>query len=113
MQSGWACKAAYARATHVMATQSTRNYEWSVKLIGDTHFYVGIASKLMPDSLIYQTDENAILFFSNDGSPVIKIGSKTIHSNLTEQKTGDVIHFKFQPQTKKLVIEAVRASFLP
>ena len=94
-----------------MSTKSTTNFEWSVKLIGDTHFYVGIASRFEPNSLIYNADKNAILFFSNDRSPVIKIGSETIHSNLTEQKTGDVIHFKFQPQAKKLVIEAVRASF--
>ena len=94
-----------------MSTQSAIGFEWSVKLIGDAQFYVGIASKLTPGKLIREIDENAI-FYSNNTSPaVIQIGNDVIHSNLTEQKTGDVIRFKFQPHIKKLVIELVRIFF--
>ena len=94
-----------------MSTQSAIGFEWSVKLIGDAQFYVGIASLLAPGRLICDIDENAILFYSKNTSPaVIQIGNDVIHSNLTEQKTGDVIRFEFQPQTKKLVIELVRTS---
>ena len=98
---------AHARAADVMSTQSAMGFEWSVKLIGDKQFYVGIASVLNPRRLC-EMDLNAILYYSNGTSPVIQIGTRVIHSNLLEQKTGDVIHFKFQPQTKKLVIELVR-----
>ena len=107
----WRDNLAYTRAADVMSTQSAIGFEWSIKLIGDTQFYVGIASQLKSASLICNADENAILFYSNNRSPVIQKGTVVIHSNLTEQKTEDVIHFKFQPQTKKLIIQAVRASF--
>ena len=91
-----------------MSTQSATGFEWSVKLIGDNSFYVGIATLTIPGEYIYHTDRNSILYFSNHGSPIIRIGTNEIHSDLTKQKTGDVIHFKFQPVTKKLVIELVR-----
>ena len=69
---------------------------------------IGIASQIKPGSYIFNTDQNSILFDSNGHSSIIRIGS-TIHARLDKkQKTGDVIHFKFQPQTKKLVIELVR-----
>ena len=40
----------------------------------------------------------------------INVGKKSIHSNLTEHKTGDVIRFRFQPQTKKLLIYLIRVN---
>ena len=95
-----------------MSTQSAIGFEWSVKLIGSKQFYVGIASQLTPGRLICEINKNAILFYSNNVSPVIQIGTDVIHADLTEQKTGDVIHFKFQPQRKKLVIELVRNLFV-
>ena len=89
-----------------MSTQSAMGFEWSVKLIGDKSFCVGIASKLSAGTSIGTTDRNAILYSSNIDSPFIRIGKDSIiHSNLPKQKTGDVIHFKFQPLTKKLIIE--------
>ena len=92
-----------------MATKSATGFEWSVKLIGDTDFYVGIAREFKRDQLlICEMDPKAILYYSNSNSPVIQIGTDVIHSNLTKQTTGDVIHFRFQPQTKNLVIELVR-----
>ena len=99
----------HARAADSMSTQSATGFEWSIKLIGDTDFYVGIASRLERDQLlICERDVNAILYHSNGNSPVIQCGTRVMHSDLLEQITGDVIHFKFQPQTKKLVIELVR-----
>ena len=89
-----------------MSTQSAMGFEWSVKLIGDKSFCVGITSKLSAGTSIGSTDRNAILYLSNNDSPFIRIGKDSIiHSNLPKQKTGDVIHFKFQPLTKKLIIE--------
>ena len=100
---------AFARAADVMSTRSAIGFEWSIKLNGVGHFYVGIASQVVKqDSWIIQIDQNAILYHSDVSSPVIKIGNNTILSNLTQQKAGDVIHFEFRPKTKKLVIELVR-----
>ena len=98
----------YARAADLMSTQSATGFEWSVRLIGSYSFYVGSASKVEQNNFIYQTDQKAILYYSNKGSPAIAIGSNQIHTNLPQQKSGDVIRFKFQPETKKLVIELVR-----
>ena len=99
---------AQARAADLMATKST-GFEWSIKLIGDKDFYVGIASEFKRDqSLICDMDLMAILYYSNGNSPVIQMGKNVIHSNLKEQKTGDIINFQFLPKTKKLVIELVR-----
>ena len=56
---------AYARATEIMSTQSETDFEWSVKLIGDGWFSVGIASQLKPEnSWIWNYDQNAILYCS-------------------------------------------------
>lgn len=102
----------YARAADVMSTHSANGFEWSVKLVGSEYFFVGIATELEPGSLIYHSDPNSILYDSDEDSPSITIGNHaTIYENLPQQKTGDVIHFKFQPQTKKFVIELVRLYF--
>ena len=37
----------------------------------------------------------------------ITVGLNTVHSNLMEHKNGDVIRFRFQPRTKKLLIDLV------
>ena len=111
---------AYARATNVMSTQSETDFEWSVKLIGTGYFHVGIASQLRRaakysrsihrrevfDISLY--DRNAIIYYSNINSPIIRIGLNTIHSDLTPQNFGDIIRFRFQPKAKKLVIDLVR-----
>ena len=100
----------FARAAEVMSTESATSFEWSLKHIG-TFFRVGIASTLRREGTnIFNYDENAILYhcdYSSHGRPEIKMGSNTIHSNLTTHKKGDVINFSFQPDAKKLVIEAV------
>ena len=94
----------YARASDVMSTQSSTNFEWSVQLIGDG-FHVGIASQLKPtNEVIYTYDQDSILY--SDWDETIEMGSNMIHENVTT--TGDIIHFKFEPSRKKLVIDLVR-----
>ena len=89
-----------------MSTQSATCFEWAVKLIGTSDFYVGIATQFKTEeSSIYSYDDNAILYH---GSAIIKVGSNTINSNLPLQETGDVVRFTFQPHTKKLIINLVR-----
>ena len=99
---------AYARASDVMSTQSSTNFEWSVKLIDNYHipyFYVGIASQLKPvEQRIYTYDQDSIIY--SDYSKTIKMGRNMIHENVA--RTGDIIHFKFEPSRKKLVIDLVR-----
>ena len=100
---------AYARAAEVMSTQSETDFEWSVKLLADYFFDLGIASQLKRGhSLILTYDQNAILYVSCSGSPAIYMGNNGIHTGLPQQKTGDVIKFRFEPQRKKLVIALVR-----
>ena len=105
----------HARAAEVMSTKSETDFEWSVKLLGDGGFEVGIASQLDQDQYVHYSDPNAILYSTDnrDGSdsdliPYIAIGKRMIHTSLPEQKTGDVIRFRFEPQRKKFVIDLVR-----
>lgn len=100
----------FARASTVMSTNSASGFKWSVKLIGTSHFTVGIASQLNRGSVIHD-DQNAIVYVSDSrgsDTPCIKRGSTTIHTDLKEVQTGDVISFEFQPDTKKLIIDWVR-----
>ena len=91
-----------------MSTESITAFEWSVKL-SDVRFFVGVASQLIPrEDNIYKYDSNALFYYADNGSSSIKAGQETIHSNLCEYKTGDIVHFRFQPQKKKLVIDAVK-----
>ena len=99
---------AYARAKHIMSTESVNDFEWSVKIVGTANFHAGIASQFQrKKSDICSYDRNAIIY-SNSQS-VIKTGeSNKIHSNLTKHESGDVICFRFLPHIKKLVIYLVR-----
>ena len=100
----------YARAAVVMSTQSETVFEWSVKLIGPGCFRVGIASELRQNrhNSIYDYDRNSILYTSQHSG--ICIGPNKIHSPPAKHKAGDVVHFRFQPQTKKFVFRLVRIS---
>ena len=104
------------RATNIMSTRSTSGFEWSVKLncSGSSCFEVGIASIFKLEDFasmhaVFNYDKTAILY-SVDGSAETRIFSRKnkVHSNLPQHKIGDVIRFKFQPLTKKLIIELVR-----
>ena len=102
-------RCAYAWAAYVMSTESETDFEWSVKIIGDKWFEIGIASELKRGEYIHKHDQNAILyFFDNTSIAGIAIGSDDVHENLPEHRTGDVIRFRFQPQRKKLAIYLVR-----
>ena len=94
----------YARAAVVMSTQSETVFEWSVKVGYHTAFRVGIASQLRREAReICGDDENAILYGTHKGpsNPGITVGPNQIHSYPAKTKDGDVVHFRFQPQTKK------------
>ena len=99
----------FARAKNVMSTRSPTDFEWSLKLIGGSCFCVGIASELNRDgSDIDEYDSNAILYFcSTRCESEISIGIASVHSDLKEYESGDVIRFRFQPQIKKLLIDLV------
>ena len=108
---------AYARASTVMSTQSVTTFEWSVKLIGYPSFGIGIASELDPGSYICDHDQEAIMvdaYYVDEDTDYtdIKRGQAEIYSGLEKPKTEDVIHFKFQPGTKTLVIEWVNKSLM-
>ena len=99
----------YARAPHSMYTHSAIDFEWTVQLVGAGSFYVGIASQLKPErSCIYSYDQNSILYSTNYMD--IRVGSNTIHHDLSRHKNLDVIRFRFQARTKKLLIDLVRAN---
>ena len=60
---------AFARAKEIISTQSETDFEWSVKLIGDYLFYVGIASQLKRENLyICNYDKNSILYIGGSTS---------------------------------------------
>ena len=101
----------YARAAVVMSTQSETVFEWSVKVLCNSPFRVGIACQLRQEAIeIYYYDENAILYGTHKGisNPGITVGSNQIHSYPAITKDGDVVHFRFQPKTKQLVVRLVR-----
>ena len=101
----------HARAPDVMSTQSAVGFEWTIKLIGGSgaSFYVGIASVLKPEqSNIYSYDQNSVLYSTYYRD--IRVGTTPLYSKLTRHKNGDVIRFRFQPQTKKLLIDLVRVN---
>ena len=113
-----------------MSTRSPTDFEWSVKLIfGRSSFCVGIASELNREgSYIDEYDSNAIFYYcwspSECGIGNLSNGMGIVHhsreyesgeyegntnpeGNLKEYESGDVIRFRFQPQTKKLLIDLV------
>ena len=90
-----------------MSTQSEAVFEWSVKLIRVGSFRMGVASHLQQvQDNIFHYDKNAILYTSAHAG--ICIGSNQIHSQPGKCKAGDVVHFRFLPQTKKFVVRLVR-----
>ena len=96
---------AFGRAAQIMNTKSRKDFEWSVKLIGDQHFHVGIATQL-PNKCGHITgyDSEAILY-SSDGN--IRVGNKTKYRMDVEQKSEDIINFIFRSRIRKLSITTV------
>jgi len=92
-----------------MSTKSETDFEWSVKLFGGPNFSVGIASQFTDNDLICFYDQNAIMYSSYNAD--IRVGENPIHSNLMQHQSEDVIKFRFQPRTKKVLIVRTRNSF--
>ena len=93
-----------------MSTNSENDFEWSVKLFGEWGFEVGIASLQIKqkNDWICWYDQNAVLYNSYNLGSMITVGSNHTHDDLPMHEDGDIIRFRFQPQTKKLVIDLVR-----
>ena len=98
----------YARASEIMSTQSSTGFEWSLKLMED-YIHAGIASQFKPEeNWIFNYDPTAITYSAGSYCGNILLGSRVIHEDLPQPKTGDIIRFQFQPERKKLVIHSVR-----
>ena len=87
-------KFAFARVLDEMNSKSSKKFRWSVRLTSDssTSIYIGIASKLeRKDDYIENYDENSVL--------------------CTNAKSGDEIHFRFQPKLKNFSISLVHFNY--
>ena len=103
---------AFARVMDIMNTKSSQNFRWSMRLTGDGWIYIGIASKLeRKNDCIENYDENSILFSPFD-KIICKGLSKHFPSNIAIAKSGDEIHFRFQPKLKKFSISMVNLIIL-
>ena len=96
----------YARATEIMNSKSTHDYRWSIRIIGDESIYIGIASKLKRthDWILYY-DENSLTYAPLDRY-VWKADTVITH-NFIKAKSGDEVHFTFQPKLQKFSISFV------
>ena len=96
---------ASVRAPEIMNTKSETEFQWSVELTGTRLFHVGIATTLQRSKEhICKYDFEAIYYSSGgyvcDGRKTIQVSDKN-----HEDRSGDVISFKFQPQSKKLYVQ--------
>ena len=92
-----------ARAKEIMNSKSTKDSRWSVRLNGNAWLAIGIAAKLPRiNNVIYHEDENAIIFSPFNRS--VRQGQTILAENTTKAKTGDEIHFQFQPKLKMFSI---------
>ena len=100
-------EASYARAREVMNSKSPNEFRWSVRITGHVFdFYIGIASKLDPKSyFIGNYDEHAIIYAPHDGS--IHKEKNQVSINASKAKSGEEIHFRFQPKLKKISLTLV------
>ena len=101
---------AFGRAAQIMNTKSRKDFEWSVKLIGDQHFHVGLATQFQNKGGHVTGYDNEAILYSSDGN--IRVGNKTKHRMDVEQKEDDIIHFIFQSRIKKLRIISVSTWFI-
>ena len=96
----------FARATETMNSKCSNDFRWSVRITASAWMVIGIASKLQQtDDLIFNYDENSILY-----SPYyenIYKGKNIVRNNIIKAKTGDELHFRFQPKLKKFRISIV------
>ena len=99
--------ASYARASEVMNSKSPNDFRWSVRITGHVFdFYIGIASKLeRKTNFIGSYDEYAIIYAAQDGS--IRKQRNSVCINTSKAKSGEEIHFRFQPKLKKISLTLV------
>ena len=91
-----------------MNSKSSLNFRWSVRLTSSADIYIGIASKLeRTGGWIEDYDKNSILF-APFCEKIYKGLPQTLPSNITNARSGDEIHFRFQPELKKFSISLVR-----
>ena len=113
----------YVRATTMMNSKSSNDFRWSVRLTsGGKWIGLGIASnELVQNELsgesreiqspfwITDYDQNAISFHPFSGS--VWRGTTHIQQVNPYLKSGDEIHFRFQPKMKKFFISFVSQLF--
>ena len=67
--------------------------------------YLPLAAAVVAAALVAAAVDALVAVFGT-----IEIGTNTVYSNLAIQENEDVIRFRFQPQTKKLLIDLVGAN---
>ena len=92
------------RAPEIMNTQSTTEFQWSVKLIGTRLFNVGIATTLKRSKQHICTYDLEAIYYSSAGY-LWNVQKQKPIGDFDTQKSGDIISFKFQPQSKKLHVK--------
>ena len=102
----------YVRATAMMNSKSSNEIRWSVR---PTSAWIGLgiaSNELIQNEQpghIDSNDKNAIIYYPFAG--LIRRGSALIQQISTYSKSGDEIHFRFQPKMKKFVISFVSQLF--
>ena len=98
----------YVGATAMMNSKSSNDIGWSVRLTDNKWICLGIASNELiqneqPGHII-DNDKNPIVYYPCAG--IIRSGrvSKQVSTYL---KSGDEIHFRFQPKMEKFLISFV------
>ena len=110
----------HVRATAKMNSKSSNDFRWSVRLTGNNRKWkgLGIASNELVQNelseMIIDYDENAIAYmyhpFYHPAGNKWR-GRTHIQQVNTYLKSGDEIHFRFQPKMKKFLISFVSQLF--
>ena len=105
----------FVRAKETLNSNATKDFRWSVWLTGGgisgESLYIGIASKLhRTNEFIGANDEDAIFVNPHYGN--LWKGRTMVPSSMNQRtaikaKSGDEIHFRFQPKLKKFSISIV------
>ena len=99
----------------MMNSKSSNDFRWSVRLTGDTRRWLGLgiaSNELIQNELsetIYKNDKNAIVYYPYFG--IIGSGKTSTQQTTTKVKSGDEIHFRFQPKMKRFLISIVSQLF--
>ena len=103
----------YVRATAMMNSKSSNEIRWSVRLTSGGWIGLGIASNELIQNeqpgYIDSNDKNSIIYYPYAG--LVRKGGALIQHMSTYSKSGDEIHFRFQPKMKKILILFVSQLF--